>query len=243
MKTTEKDLRIPLPDGHMMYARLRGSLNRPVVLLVHGLTGHMDEHLFFNGARAFEKKGISSLRINLYSWEKGARSLTDCTLNTHAKDVNTALAYLCKHGAKKIFAVGHSYGAPSIMLADQKLIDGYILWDGSYELDFKKAENGGKPLSKKRLVLNWGMEIIAGVKMRDVNNTLDWDAMASDIEKPLLAIYAGDNSLRKGALKYERLAKGPSKAVRIPGAGHTFDEAGTEEKLFEETVKWVKKYS
>jgi hypothetical protein len=31
--------------------------------------------------------------------------------------------------------------------------------------------------------------------------------------------------------------------VEIKGAGHNFDEWGTEEELFKETLKWIRRYS
>lgn len=223
-----------------MPAILRGSLKRPMILMVHGLTGHMNEHIFFNGARYFDKRGISSLRVSLYSdsEDSSTRCLTDCTLKTHAEDINAALSYLRKNGAKKVYVLGHSYGGPSIMLADQKLIDGYILLDASYKPDFIKMF-GAKKISKNLFKIDWGVEFLVSRKMKDFSEHLDWDAMAKKITKPMLAIYAAKGILKKSTAHYASIAQGPTKLVGIPNATHCFDEPGTEEKLFNATIKWI----
>lgn len=238
--SAEKNIRIKLPGNKYMPGCLRGSLKRPVILMVHGLTGHMQEHIFFNGARYFDKHEISSLRINLYSdsEDSGTRCLTDCTLDTHAEDINEALKFLRKNGAGKIFALGHSYGAPSIMLADQNLIDGYILWDASYKPDFIKLFSA-KKISKDLYKIDWGVEFLVSRKMKNYSESLDWDAMVKKITKPLLAIYAAKGILKKITAHYASIVQGPTKLIGIPNATHCFDEPGAEEKLFDATIKWI----
>jgi len=235
MKNPEKTVHIKLHDGKQMSGVLRGSVKRPVLLMVHGLTGHNQEHLFFNGARYFDRHGISTLRINLYSDGKDARCLSNCTLKTHAQDVSAALKYLKRHGAKQIFALGHSYGGPSIMLADQKMIDGYILLDSSYKPDFIKLF-GAKNLNKKQMKIDWGVEFIVSRAMKKFSDDLDWAAMARKIKKPVLAVYAGKGILQKSTKIYSKTVSGPAKLVGIPGATHCFDEDGAEEKLFHEIL-------
>ncbi len=68
----EQELRIKIPGTKLkIHGFLRGKKSAPLVVFVHGLTGNMNEHLFFNGARWFEKKGFATFRFNLYDWEKG----------------------------------------------------------------------------------------------------------------------------------------------------------------------------
>lgn len=137
----EKELTIPIPGTKLkIYAKQYGGLNNPVVIFVHGLTGHMDEHLFYNGARYFYRRGIPSIRFNLYDWQKSARKLTNCTLNTHAYDLNVVIDYLRKRKVNKIVTIGHSYGGPTILLAHHNTIDAIALWDPSYEDLFKGAK-------------------------------------------------------------------------------------------------------
>jgi esterase/lipase len=63
------------------------------------------------------------------------------------------------------------------------------------------------------------------------------------ITKPLKVIVAGDGILVDAGKDYYKYAKGPKEFAVIKGATHTFNEDGTEEKLFAQTYTFVKKYS
>ena len=51
----EEEIKIPLEDKKYLYGILRGHLNKPLVVFVHGFTGYKNEHQFFNAARFFER--------------------------------------------------------------------------------------------------------------------------------------------------------------------------------------------
>lgn len=41
-----------------IYGVLRGgSLSKPLIIFVHGLSGYKNEHIYYNGSRFFEKHG------------------------------------------------------------------------------------------------------------------------------------------------------------------------------------------
>src|SRR3972149_9307131 len=189
----ETNLKIPTQDGKMIYARLRGPISQTLVVFVHGLGGRMDQHIFYNGARFLEKHHISSLRFNLYSWEKNARNLSDCTIETHSNDLDTVISYLRKQGAKKIFVVGHSFGGPTILLSKNKDFEGIILWDPSYAepLSFKDAEYVDcLDMYKDK----WEFEILFNKAMVEEEKTLKEkeEAAIQEIKVPIKIISAGD---------------------------------------------------
>ena len=66
---------------------------------------------------------------------------------------------------------------------------------------------------------------------------------ASEIDIPVKIICAEKWILKKWGEKYYKAAKGPKDFVIIPWASHCFDEEGTEEKLFTETEKRIKRFS
>lgn len=112
----EQFLTIPTADNKKIYGRLRGSLDKSLVIFVHGLGGRMDQHIYYNGARFLEENGISSFRFNLYMDAPRARNLSYCTLQNHSLDFDTVCSYFRQKGVKKIIAVGHSLGGPTIIL-------------------------------------------------------------------------------------------------------------------------------
>lgn len=236
----ETELKIPIPGTKKyIYAKQRGSLDKPVVVFVHGLTGHMDEHQFYNGARYFEKKGFSSLRFNLYDFPKDARRLMDCTLKTHAHDIDVVVDYLKDQGAKKIFAVGHSYGAPSILLSSKKNLDAIVLWDGTNRFIFEEDK-----LIKElqAYYLNWGVGWLTGKEMYDEAKKIDWEALYEHSNVPVKFIWAEKGELADRGMKLFKKVTGEKSQVVIKGAGHIFAEEGAARQLFDETLVWFKKF-
>lgn len=63
------------------------------------------------------------------------------------------------------------------------------------------------------------------------------------IKVPVKIINAGNSFLLDGGKRYFELANEPKEKVIIDGAGHTFDEDGAEEKLFSETISFIKRYT
>lgn len=240
----ESNLKIPTQDGKTIYGRLRGSINQTLVVFVHGLGGRMDQHIFYNGARFLEKHGISSFRFNLYSWEKNARNLSDCTIETHSNDLDTVIKFCRNQGAKKIFVIGHSFGGPTILLSKDRDFDGVILWDPSYAkpLSFKDAEYVDcLDMYKAR----WEFEILLNKAMIEEEKTLKRreEAATQEIKVPIKVITAGKGLLIEGGKRYFELANEPKEHVILEGVGHTFDEDGAEERLFEETLSWINKFT
>lgn len=67
--------------------------------------------------------------------------------------------------------------------------------------------------------------------------------MTSKIQKPIKFILAGEGILKQGGKRFFKNAHQPKSMVVIKGAGHLFDEEGAEKKLFDETLKWFRKFS
>lgn len=240
----ESNLKILTPDGKVIYGKLRGPLSQTLAIFVHGLGGRMDQHIYYNGARFLEKRNISSFRFNLYSWEKDARNLSNCTIEMHSKDLDTVIDYFRKQGAKKIFVIGHSFGGPTILLSKNKDYDGVILWDPSYAepLSFKDAKYiESLDMYKGK----WEFEILFNKEMVEEAKTLKEreEKATQQIKVPIEIITAGNGFLIDGGKRYFELANEPKEHVILEGAGHGFDEDGIEEKLFNETLSWIKKYS
>ena len=235
MSTREKLIRVPVGGGKSVKGYLRGPLTKPLVIFVHGLTGDPNEHQFYNGARYLEKHGFSTFRYYVYD----SRPLVKATLKTHAADFDAVVEYFRKRTKRKIFAVGHSYGGATILLAKEKDLDGAVLWDPSY-----KAGKGLSSLLKydKRLSayrLRWYVEYLIGKRMVDVDLATPWEDLGKDVTFPLKVVIAGNGVLRQSR-RYAENAQSKSAAEIVPGAGHNFNEDGTAEKLFVATVKWLK---
>lgn len=238
----EREVTIKIPKTNkVIYGKLRGSVRKPMVVFVHGMTANMDHHLFFNGARFFEKHGFSSFRLNLYDARKGARSLGNTSLKENTEDVCTAVLWLHKQGARKLFLVGHSYGAPAILLTKPK-VNGVVLWDPA-NIKYKPHTNYIYNKRINRYIREDGRTMLLHSRFIAYEKKVDWDTLAR-IGSPLLIVKAGRaKRMLTGAKAYFESAREPKQFISIPGADHSFHRDGMEEKLFAVTLKWLKKYA
>lgn len=244
-QTKEQELKIPIPGTKLfIYGTLRGGLNYPIVVLIHGLTGHKNEHIHYNGARFFADNGFSSLRINLYDSAKDARKLEDCTLTVHAADLDTTIGYLRSMGFKQIFVCGHSFGGTTILFSKDRQFLAAALWDPYHAPIFGLKQQGWQHVpSIHRYTNSWSRNVYISEAMYKENLSLNCDKLAASFHVPTKVIYAQKGPLRKAARSYYRHLAGNKEIVGIKNATHSFDEEGAEEQLFTETLKWFKKFS
>lgn len=236
----EKNLQIKTVDKHLIYGTLNDRAgNKNLIIFVHGLTGNKNEHLFYNAAKFFPKRGFNVFRFDLYSGEKQGRSLISCSLETHADDLSTVIRYF-KNSFEKIFLVGHSLGGPSILFSDITPVDSIVLWDPSFDIlsRIKKYLRINK--KTKKYTLNWGIEYTLSAKMINSWKKID-DRMLKLFSKPTKIICAGQCWLYKIWQQKIPAVKVENEFLVVKNAGHCFDEEGTEEILFKETLKWFKK--
>ena len=234
----EKELKIPIENKKFIYGTLRGVLGSTLVIFVHGLGSFKDEHIYFNGARFFEKKSYSSFRFDLYNYKKDARKLQDCTLSTHAQDLDAVIKYFKNKGIKTVYVVGHSFGGPTILLSKQKGFDKIVLWDPS--INPKKLEKEVKHIKEfDTYYVDWGAAVIVGRKMIEEARQIEPVKLIKLIHVPIKLIFAGKGELKeKDQKRYFDSANQPKEITVIPDATHNFNEDGTEGRLFDETFKW-----
>lgn len=238
----EEELKIKTRNGKIIHGILRGSLASPLIIFVHGFTGHKNEHQFFNGARFFEKNGFSSFRFDLYSWKEDARKLEECTLSLHGQDLDTVIKYFRNKGVKKIFVVGHSFGGITILLSKDKDFQAVVLWDPSHNPAVVTKSKYVKELDRYYKTYDTSYGFTLGKQMYEENKKLNPFELVASLNLPVKIINAGAGILVKGGRKYFQSAKEPKAIAVIPNATHCFDEEGTEEKLFNETLDWLIKF-
>ncbi|MFA7717253.1 MAG: alpha/beta fold hydrolase [Candidatus Absconditabacterales bacterium] len=246
----QKELNIKTKDKKIIY----GTVNTPkgesngLIIFVHGLTDNFDSHMLPNSAKYFTDKGYITYRFNLYGEKKQERKLKEVNLKNHVNDLNIVIKHFEKM-KQKIFIVGHSFGGLTILYSNIKRITGIILRDASI---------GGKELlddvhynSKTHMYnIDRGdgiIHIIGSTMYKDfMINPQKHLERISKIHVPIKIICAG-NGLQVGKkynkVAYYKAANKPKELSIIVGAGHCFDVKGTEEKLFEETYKRIKRFS
>lgn len=239
----EEEIKIPLENKKYIYGTLRGSLGKPLVIFVHGFTGYKNEHQFFNAARFFEKKELSTFRFDLYSWKEDARKLEDCTLSLHGQDLDVVVKYFRNKGVRKIFVVGHSFGGVSVLLSKKKNFDATVLWDSSGDKDVKLKAKYIKEIDKYYYVGESAFKFTISREMYEENNNkLKPSQLIKDFHMPIKIIVAGAGVLIDEGKQFLQNANEPKFFAVIQGATHCFDEDGVEDRLFQETSNWFKEF-
>ncbi|MCX6825511.1 MAG: alpha/beta hydrolase [candidate division SR1 bacterium] len=225
-------------DKYSVYATLdKIPMADNLIIMVHGLSGSSEEHIFVNGAKFFNQQGYDVVRIDFYSEKEGARKLSETNVSEHSDDLILLVKYF-QNTYKKIFLIGHSLGGLTILRKDIPNIQGTILRDPSLypssegEYTFDETKN--------MFLLDRGENLYISPHMIK-ERTQDKTEMLSQYHLPTKVIFASEESLKDQRVSIKSSLKFPGEFVTINGASHCFDETGTEEKLFEETIEWLKK--
>ncbi len=242
----EKNVKIKLSKEFSLYGKFSGSFNQPLFIIVHGLPGNMDEEFYRSAVQWFKKHGFSTFRFNLYSYQKDARQLMDCSLKTHSDDLDAVIRYFRKRGVKKIFVAGHSFGGLTILRSNDQDFDGAALWDPSYKISFTKTKYdlpGGKYLKEiNGYLMRWGMNVIIGEAMAKEIDSLQWDSIAKNSKVPFKLIIA-EKGMLNSAKKYLNGAKAKTDLLIVKGATHYFnDQEGMQKIVFEASEKWFRRF-
>ncbi|MCK5416335.1 alpha/beta hydrolase [Candidatus Parcubacteria bacterium] len=228
-------------DDKKIYGVLDGENdNSKLVVIVHSLTGHKNEHHFYNAVKFFTKQGFSVFRFDLYTDEPDGRKLHECSIGTHSQDLNTVLSHF-KDKYQNIYLIGHSLGGPVIMGANMEIASQIVLWDPSDRLNPKT--DGEWYEYNKRLdtyIIKWGVHYIAGKELITEWENIDYKKWIEDCNVPLKVICAGEGVLKNKWKKFIDEFKVEHEYKVIDGAGHCFDECDKEEILFDETLTWFK---
>src|SRR3989344_8782590 len=239
----EKNIIINTNDNHLIYGTLNSKKkSKKLIIFVHGLLGNRNEHIFYNGAKFFSKNSFDTFRFDLYNGRKKGRKLKECTLAVHAKDTNTIVNYFRKT-YDKIFLVGHSYGGLTVMKSNLSSVSGIILWDAASTTNTEWASAMEYIENLDAYLLSWGIDYIIGKHILDESQKLPHPKeLMSKVNVPIKIICAGKSTLLKDGKIYYKYAKNPKEFTIIKNARHNFNEEGSEELLFKETLKFLKKY-
>ena len=219
---------------------------RRAIFICHGLTGHMYEYAIKCAADHFQND-FDVYRFNFYDGEEGARSLIDCTIQTHADDLNRVLDKF-GGGYDQIYLIGHSYGGPTIMLANPDHIMAVSLWDPSYDLRQIQQEFSERYIEHlDYYVVNWGTSYLISKDMYNEAGQLDQNACADLAQKfnaPVQVIHAGNGLYCTQPQSYHSYGKAENIALNqrhiVPGTEHCFYEGDSCKELLSKTEQWFK---
>lgn len=234
----KKDIQINTSDKCKIYGTLDSNGNSSLMIFVHGITGNKDEHHYFNAVPFFAQNDFDTFRFNFYCRDKEARPLSESSITSHANDLKTIIDFF-KDKYENLILVGHSLGALVILNTELSNISKLVLWDSTTGFENLEDKDISYYANLNKYILNWRMDIIVGKQMIDEWKNTDIEQLIKKISIPCKFIFAGNCDKYESWKPYLKDIKVRSEVVVINGASHGFIEAGAEERLFEETLKWI----
>lgn len=240
-----EEWQLKTPDGYIIHGEtdfaVEGQRSDKVLVLVHGLTGHMAEYHIKGAANYFSSYGYDVIRFNLYDGD-GGRCLTDCTLQTHASDLNQVLAEKAQN-YQKLFIAGHSYGGPTIMIAQPGQATALSLWDPAFNLPSVIGSDHLR-VEKQDGYYIWrkAVEVVLGIPMieerRDRYDTDECLELSKAISEVPIQVIAADQGY--GGDVYSWHSAGHEKNHRhvIDNADHCFWRGDVFNQVLDKTHQW-----
>lgn len=237
---------IQAKDGATIYGLLN-SAEKPAqraLVIVHGLGGHANEYLHKTAAQFFTRHGYDVFRINLYGDGPGARRLRDCTLPLHADDLRAVLAQKTS-GYQNVFAAGHSYGGPTVMLANADKLRAVSLWDPSFDLPrlwslLPAKQEKGFWLEGHGVEHVLGDAMMGEVPAYDRRHCLKIAAAAHFPVQVIHAEYCIYNAADE--VSWHSAGHAENERHLIAGADHCFENGQTADDLLRLSLNWFDRY-
>lgn len=236
----ESELAIPTNDGNKIYGTLNQARedNEKLIILVHGLADDRHHRIVFNASRYFNKEGFDTFRPSLYSAENDSRRLENCTIGTFVEDLNSVI-YEFEDNYNDVYLACHSLGFVALD-CDLNSIKGLVLWDPSLSLEKDRIQNIEYKEEIDSYLINWGVTFLIGEQLKIDWENINDERMLKNLDTPVKVIAAGKNDLRKAWEQNLSHIEQEYSYTVVGDASHGFTEEGVQEKLFSETIDWIK---
>jgi len=225
-------------DNHVIYGTLDSSDSKTLLIFVHGYTGSQNEHHYFNAVPFFTKHNFDTFRFDFYSKNKNGRSLSNCSLTDHSNDLNLIIKNF-KDKYDKLIVIGHSLGGLVILKSDLSNVSKIILWDPTTPFKDLKHRNATYDSKLDKYVEKGKMDFYVGKELFDEWMSSDYNKLVTSLNTPCKIIFAGNNNKFELWQPYLDKFQVKHELVTVENATHGFIEEGTEQRLFEETLKWI----
>ncbi len=191
-----------IDDGIRLNAKLdmpKGNMGKcPLVIVIHGFTGHMEERHITAVSGLFNQMGLATLRVDMYGHGNSDGKFENHTLY---KWINNAIAVIdyarSLHFVTDIYLCGHSQGGLTVMLAaalKHESIKGLIplspaimIPEGARKGDLLGMHFNPEEIPDRVLLEHNGMEL-NGNYVR-VAQTIDVDAAIKRYTGPVLIVH------------------------------------------------------
>ncbi len=232
-------LELKTQDNHIIFGTLDSNDNNRLLIFVHGFTGDQYEHHYFNATPFFMENNFDTFRFDFYARnENRARSLTESSITTHSQDLSVVIDNF-KNKYDELILIGHSFGPLVILNTDLSNISKLVLWDPTTPFKNLEDKNAIFNQSLDKYIFRRSVDFLVSKQMVEEWMSADLKDLVRKVSIPCKIIFAGDYNKPELWKPYLPEFKVEHESVIIENATHGFVEEGTEQKLFEETLKWI----
>lgn len=223
-------------DGIKLHIELEWPENRtadvPLLILIHGFTGHMDEAHLLAVRDAVKQLGFAVLRAELYGHGQSGGTFEHHDLYKWINNTLTVIDYARSlEGISDIYLSGHSQGGLVVMLAGAMKADAIkgLLPLSPAVMIPETARNGtllGVPFDPDHVpdqLDNWDGQVLNGNYVR-VAQTIYPEQIAPRYQGPVLIVHGeADETVPVQVSKDAIQLYDHGELVLIPGDTHCFD--------------------
>lgn len=174
-----------------------GAARFPLVVYLHGVTGHMNERQNIAICRAINRAGFGTLRLDLYGHGTSGGNFRDHTLWKWTTNAMTAVSYAAKlPEVSEVWLAGHSQGGLTAMLAGSMLRDrlsGLLLFSPAWLIPegARRGELLGIRFDPDHLPSDEALDrdYPIGANYVRVAQTIHPDEAARSFQKPVLLLH------------------------------------------------------
>ena len=234
---------------HIELAKHEGDdIRCPLVIIIHGITGNMDEKHLTALSDMFVSNGFAALRVEMYGHGKSGGSFRNHTYFKWMTNAMTVIDYArTLDFVTDIYLCGHSQGGVTVMLAaalKHEYIKGMIALSPSV-MRPEQARNGllfGNKFDPRNIPDEfhlWADKVLDGNYVR-VSQTLYVDRFIDAYDKPvLIAVGTADDPELVKSTAYAADRYVNCEYVPIEGDTHCYDNHL--ERMVEAVRKWITK--
>jgi len=235
-------------------ARLAGTLYHPsagsevvgAALLAHCFTCSKDLFTTTRIARGLAGGGYLTLAFDFTGLGESGGELAETTVATNVRDLTQAAVALIRRGAGPCVLVGHSLGGAAAILAASRLHTVSAVVAVASPASAAHVEHLFGADSLRRIREQGAGEVVIGPRPvrigRDFLDDLhrhDVSAAAAQLERPLLVVQAGADSV-VGRRQTEALAAAGSATLHtVAGADHLFSDRPHSDELVRAILDWL----
>ena len=230
-------------DGLRIHAKLtkpEGD-SLPLLVLIHGITGHMEEDHILGLANAVALDGIATLRLEMYGHGKSDGDFSEHTIGKWVHQVCAGIDYAASlPWVSRLYLAGHSQGGLTVLLAGalkQHKLSALLLlspainiWDGAGKGDFL-----GRPFDPANppAILPMSEDHFVRETYLDVARFLPVEESIAAFQKRVLILHGdADESVPVKWATWAKERYHDALVKIIPGAKHCYD--GLLEEMFKE---------